>query len=88
MNIKDAVERGRFHHQWLPDAISFEYQSFSNETLLDLENRGHSYYFRGSIGEANCIKIDKLKDLDKVNYNKYIYTGAADSRRGSSAASY
>ena len=88
MNIKDAVEKGRFHHQWLPDAISFEYQSFSNETLLELENRGHSYYFRGSIGEANCIKIDKLKDLDQANYNKYIYTGAADSRRGSSAVGY
>ena len=83
MNIKDAVEKGRFHHQWLPDAISFEYQNFSNETILDLEERGHSYYFRSSIGEANCIKIDYLKDLDKV-----IYSGASDSRRGASAVGY
>ena len=87
MNIKDAVEMGRFHHQWLPDAISFEYQNFSNETLLNLEKRGHSYYFRRSIGEANCIKIDYLKDLDEVKI-KTIYSGAGDSRKGASAVGY
>ena len=88
MNIKDAVEQPRFHHQWLPDKISFEYRAFSNETLLDLEERDHSYGFRYFIGEANCIKIDNLKDLDKVNNYSIIYSGAADSRRGASAVGY
>ena len=68
MNIKDAVENPRFHHQWLPDAISFEYEKFSNETLLNLEDRGHSYYFRKSIGEANSIKIKYLENSDKVKW--------------------
>ena len=88
MNIKDAVENPRFHHQWLPDAISFEYEKFSNETLLDLENRGHSYYFRRSIGEANSIKIKYLENSDKVKNREKIYSGAADSRRGASALGY
>ena len=88
INIKDAVEKPRFHHQWLPDAIFFEYNNFSNETLLDLEDRGHSYYFRPSIGEANSIKIKYLYDSDKVKNKEQIYSGAADSRRGASALGY
>ena len=85
MNIKDAVEKGRFHHQWLPDAISFEYQNFSNETLLDLESRGHSYYFRRSIGEANCILVDYIYN---ENDTTSVYYGASDSRRDASAEGY
>lgn len=85
MNIKDAVEKGRFHHQWLPDAISFEYENFSNETLNDLESRGHSYYFRGSIGEANCILVDYIYEN---NDTTAIYYGASDSRRDASAKGY
>jgi len=85
MNIKEAVEQSRFHHQWLPDAISFEYQNFSNETLLDLESRGHSYYFRHSIGEANCILIDYIYN---ENDTTSIYYGASDSRRDASAKGY
>ena len=77
--IKDAVEKGRFHHQWLPDAISFEYQNFSPETLVDLEKRGHSYYFRRSIGEANCILYD---------YENKIFYASGDSRRRASAKAY
>ena len=85
MNIKEAVEQGRFHHQWLPDAISFEYQNFSNETLIDLESRGHSYYFRKSIGEANCILVDYIYN---ENDTTSVYYGASDSRRDASAEGY
>tara|TARA_B110000014_G_C20123812_1_gene597059 strand:+ start:884 stop:2605 length:1722 start_codon:yes stop_codon:yes gene_type:complete len=88
MNIKDAVEQPRFHHQWLPDVIYFEPFSFGDETLVALEKRNHRFTFRGSIGEANCIKIEYLEDLDKPNYNQSIYSGAADSRRGASAIGY
>ena len=88
MNIKDAVEQPRFHHQWLPDFVYFEPFGFSVETLNALEKRGHTTTFRRSIGEANCIKIDYLEDLGKVNYRNSIYSGAADSRRGASAVGY
>ena len=83
MSIKNAVEQSRFHHQWLPDIVYFEPLNFSKETLDDLLSKGHNISNRSSIGEANCIKISILKDSDNVNY--YMFSGAADSRRGASA---
>ena len=88
MSIKDAVEQSRFHHQWLPDVVYFEPLNFSKETLEALKDKGHNVAFRKSIGEANCIKIDKLKDKDKESHYINLYSGAADSRRGSSAVAY
>ena len=77
MDIEDAVETPRFHHQWLPDMIQFEEAGFSSETIQALESRGHSIKYRGSIGEANCIQVEE----------GLIY-GSADSRRNSSAVGY
>jgi len=77
MNIEDAVESSRFHHQWLPDMIQFESSGFSSETIKALENRGHAIKYRGSIGEANCIQVE-----DGLIF------GSADSRRNSSAVGY
>ena len=77
MNIEDAVEAPRFHHQWLPDMIQFEEQSFSSETIQALEEMGHGIKFNGSIGEANCIQVE----------GGFIF-GSADSRRNSSAVGY
>ena len=88
MNIKDAVEQARFHHQWLPDVIYFEPFNFSDETLNDLKNRGHNVSFKRSIGEANSIQIIHLEDLDKENNKIKMYWGAADSRRDASAIGY
>ena len=86
MSIKNAVEQSRFHHQWLPDVIYFEPLNFSKETLEELINKGHNISKRNSIGEANCIQIRVLQDSIKVN--SYIFSGAADSRRGASALGY
>ena len=32
MNVQDAVNAGRFHHQWLPDYISYEKKSIDSVT--------------------------------------------------------
>ena len=77
MDLEDAVEIPRFHHQWLPDMIQFEEAGFSSETIEALEKRGHSIILRRSIGEANCILLEE----------GLIY-GSADSRRNSSAVGY
>ncbi len=77
MNIEDAVESPRFHHQWLPDVIQFESQGFSLETIDALQRRGHEYKFRGSIGEANSIQV-----------NGDLIFGSADSRKGASAIGF
>src|SRR5207245_6391130 len=36
-----AVQRPRFHHQWLPDEIVFEMSAFDSGVLAELERRGH-----------------------------------------------
>jgi len=79
MEIKDAVESKRFHHQWLPDTIQLEKHSLSKEVINKLIDMNHTYIYRSEIGigEANCILI-------KDN----IYYGSSDSRRGSSALAY
>ena len=77
MNMEDAVETPRFHHQWLPDMIQFESSGISPETIQSLESRGHSIKYRDTFGEANCIQVE----------NGFIY-GSADSRRNSSALGY
>ena len=77
MDIEDAVETPRFHHQWLPDMIQIEERAVPYETIHALKVRGHSIMLRNSIGEANCIQVD----------DGYMF-GAADSRRNSSAVGY
>jgi len=77
MNLEDAVESPRFHHQWLPDVIKMEGNRFSIELINALKSRGHSIKYRNSIGEANCIMVKE----------GLIY-GASDSRRNSSAVGY
>ncbi len=37
MSMQDAVDAPRFHHQWLPDVVQFEPNSFDKKTLSDLE---------------------------------------------------
>ncbi len=77
MTIEDAVEAYRFHHQWLPDAIQIEVNGFNDETIIELERRGHQVKYRRSIGEANCIHL----------VNGLLF-GASDSRRNSSAVGF
>jgi gamma-glutamyltranspeptidase/glutathione hydrolase len=78
MNIQDAVDASRFHHQWLPDAVFYERNGFSKETLEKLSERGYHLAEKNSIGEANCIQIG----------SNGIKFAAADSRRGASAMAY
>ncbi len=78
MNIQDAVDRGRFHHQWLPDHISYEKDAIDTATALKLKELGHQLYQRGSIGRVNAILI--LPDGKK--------SGGADKRGNNSAYGY
>ncbi len=42
MNIQDAIDFPRFHHQWLPDRIQYESNGISPDTLALLRQRGHT----------------------------------------------
>jgi gamma-glutamyltranspeptidase len=57
MNIQQAVDWPRFHHQWLPDELSME-RGFSPDTVALLESRGHKIKLASSQGEAAAILWD------------------------------
>ncbi len=78
MNIRQAVDTGRFHHQWLPDYLSYENNSLDTVTLMNLQNMGHSLRKRSSLGRVNAIMI--LPDGKKAS--------GADRRGNNSAFGY
>lgn len=57
MNISDAVDAGRFHHQWLPDHISYEENSLSAEVIDRLIRHGHQLMPVKSLGRVNAIML-------------------------------
>jgi gamma-glutamyltranspeptidase/glutathione hydrolase len=77
MTAKDAVEKPKFHHQWLPDLLYYE-KSFSGETISALEKMGYKTEKRGSIGRTELIKV--------ISKNKKEI--AADSRGDDAAEGY
>src|SRR6202158_4857284 len=50
MNIQEAVNAPRFHHQWLPDEVYVE-RWFSPDTVKALEKMGHTVKFGEGSGE-------------------------------------
>ena len=58
MDIQEAVNAPRMHHQWLPDRISLEGEGFSPETIAALEALGHRVRIGGNQGSANSVGID------------------------------
>jgi gamma-glutamyltranspeptidase/glutathione hydrolase len=42
MNIQDAVDALRFHHQWLPDNVFYEKNSLDSTIIKKLELMGHN----------------------------------------------
>jgi gamma-glutamyltranspeptidase/glutathione hydrolase len=58
MNVKDAVDAPRVHHQWLPDEISIETGALDAPTRSALEALGYKITERGPWGAAEAITID------------------------------
>jgi gamma-glutamyltranspeptidase/glutathione hydrolase len=57
MDIREAVDTGRFHHQWLPDYISYEANSIDSLALLKLRQMGHDTRSQQAIGRVNAIEV-------------------------------
>lgn len=79
MNIQDAIDAPRFHHQWLPDRILYEKRGLSPDTLALLSSWGHHVQESPrSQGAAQGIVYDTKENL---------LEGGADRRYPDSAAS-
>ncbi|NVK36517.1 MAG: gamma-glutamyltransferase [Gammaproteobacteria bacterium] len=58
--VKDWVARPRFHHQYLPDVIQHEPNTFSNETKQALILKGHTLKDAGrEYGNMHAILLNK-----------------------------
>jgi gamma-glutamyltranspeptidase/glutathione hydrolase len=61
MNIQEAIDAPRIHHQWLPDVVRYEKFGLSPDVMRALEARGHKLVppdEAGRIGMAHGIAID------------------------------
>jgi gamma-glutamyltranspeptidase/glutathione hydrolase len=63
MNAQAAVDAGRIHHQWLPDVLRYENQTFSMDSLSALEAMGHELKVRTNQGSAEVIVVNKETGL-------------------------
>jgi len=78
MNMQEAVNAPRFHHQWLPDMIISEENGLEHHVVDELEGKGHSFRYRSAIGRVDAILVNQDGSLE----------GGADPRGDDTAAGY
>jgi gamma-glutamyltranspeptidase/glutathione hydrolase len=78
LDIAEAVNAARFHHQWLPDEILVE-DRLSPDTMKVLGSKGHKLKVEHFWGDGECIMVDpKTGEL----------LGASDGRNNGKAVGY
>jgi gamma-glutamyltranspeptidase/glutathione hydrolase len=63
LNVQEAIDAPRFHHQWLPDVIRYERYGLSPDTIALLKSRGHDLAELSSQGAAEAILFDAERGL-------------------------
>ena len=78
LDIQEAVNAPRFHHQWLPDQILVE-DRLSPDTMNLLSSKGHKLKVDHFWGDGECIMVDP-KTGERL--------GASDGRNNGKAVGY
>lgn len=78
MNMQQAVEYPRFHHQWMPDKITAEPTRFSEEQQVRLKTKGYTISPVSAIGLVEGILV----------LPNGILQGGADSRGDDKVSAY
>jgi gamma-glutamyltranspeptidase/glutathione hydrolase len=78
MDMQQAVNAKKFHHQWLPDRVDIEPDALIPEVQQKLEAKGYTFYKRNSIGRVDAILVTK----------KRIYQTGADPRGDDTAGGW
>ncbi|MFL6212334.1 MAG: gamma-glutamyltransferase [Blastocatellia bacterium] len=80
MNLQQAIDAPRYHHQWMPDHIRYEPYGLNSDTRKALEARGHKFADKpGYMGDAEGIMIEAQTG---------VRLGASDPRLGGAAVGY
>ena len=80
MNLQEAIDAPRVHHQWLPDEMVSEPFGLATDTRRALESRGHKISTTvREMSDAQGVMIE-----EKTN----VRLGASDSRRDGAAVGY
>ncbi len=80
MNIQQAVDAPRIHHQWFPDEILYEPYGMNPDTLKVLGKFGHNFAEKPTnIASATAIAIEEKSG---------VRLGAIDSRSDGEAVGY
>ncbi len=77
MNIQQAIDAPRIHHQWLPDELVFEPYGLSGDTQNALLARGHKFAKPRYLGDAEGIMVEEKTGMR---------LGATDPRRSDGLA--
>jgi gamma-glutamyltranspeptidase/glutathione hydrolase len=81
MNAQEAVDAPKFHHQWLPDRITYERFGFSPDTVAELTRRGHALQTTDSQGVAQIIVVNEKEGLLEGGTDHRAPDGAAVGAR-------
>ncbi len=81
LSADDAVNKPKFHHQWLPDMIMVE-NAFPQPVIESLKTMGYEVNKRGQIGRTEVIKISRPKK------NKLVFEAVGDNRGDDDAEAY
>jgi len=74
MDLQEAVDAPRIHHQWMPDEIRYEPYAIALDVRKSLEARGHHFSAASEdIGDVHTVMVDPVSGMK---------LGAADPRRG------
>ncbi|MCX7878971.1 MAG: gamma-glutamyltransferase, partial [Ignavibacteria bacterium] len=79
MSLDSAVNRPRFHHQWLPDYIQYEAGAIDEYVMNKLREKGHEFRLVSDFGRVDAIIID---------WKRHIYYGHSDRRGYGKAVGY
>lgn len=81
MNIQQAVNAGRVHHQWLPDVLEYEPLALARDVQENLSGRGWELEVDGPWGRADGIVVRYVPD-------GVLLEGGADPRGEDVAVGY
>ncbi|MFT4112476.1 gamma-glutamyltransferase [Silvibacterium sp.] len=77
LNIQQAVDAPRFHHQYLPDTLYLE-PGFSDQAIEGLRAMGYQLKIGGHWSDAECVAVDPTTgELEGGHDNRHTFGKAA-----------